>query len=59
MSKDEIIKKLAEMDPMRDDNSGGTSCFFCGAFETINKHSKTIDHEIDCIWAATQQIKDN
>jgi len=59
MNRDEIIRKLAEMDPMKDDDFGGKSCFFCGSYETINKYSDTIDHEIDCIWAAAQVIKNN
>jgi hypothetical protein len=48
MLKDEIIKKLAEMDPAYDNDAGDTPCFFCGCVYD--------DHEDDCIWKAAKDL---
>lgn len=53
MKSDEIIAKLAEIDPETDNDMGDVYCFFCGADLYGSKEDK---HESDCIWVAAKKL---
>lgn len=49
---EDIIKKLAESDPMYESYQGNVSCFFCGAFDEVDG---SIIHDKDCLWLRAKQ----
>ena len=49
----DVIKRLAEFDPMHESYQGDTTCIFCGAWE--GAHTVVV-HEKDCLWLEAKNI---
>lgn len=55
---DEIVKELAETDPIYDDPDYGPWCFFCAAKLRHRGMESYVDHTSTCLWLrATQCIE--
>jgi hypothetical protein len=53
MSNDEIVKQLAELEPMAESEYDGRMeewCFFCGVYNDRGKYT----HEPTCLWLKAQ-----
>lgn len=57
MTKDEIIRALAEMKPEQDSGFGDVYCFFCGELLGYDKtDGNTTEHNSKCIWYVANML---